>query len=179
MEYSFQNSAREKKSTISLDEFDLMIESGAEWVKVAYPQITEVRLSRRRNLYSIHITSIDHEVIEITNGVFDSQNKWVDQSRHYQTFVRVLHMHLQNKCKATFYSGASRLFHSMYLGVAAIIGLVAFVLEEYFDVTPISGVVLSIGVFVCLVFILILPQVSQWQREYSPSDVPMQMLPPA
>lgn len=179
MEYSFQNGARDKKSTITLNEFDLVMESGVKWVKVAYPQITEVRLSRRKNLYSIHITSIDNELIEITNGAFDSQSNWIDQSRPYQTFVRVLHMHLQNKCKATFYSGASRLFHSMYLGVAAIIGLVAYALEEYFDVTPISGVILSIGVFVILALVLIIPQISQWQREYTPEDVPMRMLPPA
>ena len=179
MEYSFQNSAREKKSTVSLDEFDLMVESGAEWVKVAYSQITQVRLSRKGNFYSIHITSIDHEVIEISSGTFDNNGKWVDQSRPYQTFVRVLHMHLRNKCKASFYSGASPLLHSMYLGVAVITGLVAFVLEEYFDVTPLSGVALSIVVFLGLAVVLILPKISQWQREYSPNEVPMKMLPPA
>jgi hypothetical protein len=179
MEYSFQNGVREKKSTITLNEFDLVIESGAEWLKIAYPQITEVRLSRRKNLYSIHVTSLDTDVIEITNSAYDSQGKWIDQSRHYQTFVRVLHLHLQNKCKASFYSGASRFFHSMYLGVAAIIGLAAFVLEEYFDVTPVSGIMLSSGIFVCLGLLLVLPRVAQWQREYSPSEVPMSMLPPA
>ncbi|MGC4021478.1 MAG: hypothetical protein QM734_05825 [Cyclobacteriaceae bacterium] len=179
MEYSFKKSAKDKRVIITLNEFDLVVTTDEKTSKIPYPQITEVRLCRMKSTYIIKVDSMDCGTLAIPNHTIDANGKIIDQSRAYQTFVRVLHMHLRDKSKAVFYTGLGVIFQSIYV-IAALLGAGAiFVIEEYFDVTPMSGIILSAIMFVGVVVILILSNFSQWQRTYSPTEVPLNMLPPA
>ena len=179
MEYSFQKSIREKQITIRLNEFDLTIISDGKTQDIPYLQITEVRLCRKNNSYLIRVDSLDCGTLVIPSFTIDETGNQVDQSRPYQTFVRVLHMHLQNKSKAIFYTGLGITIRSIYVIIALFCAGALFVIEEYFDVTPLSGILLSATMFIGVIAILVLSNFSQWQKTYSPTEVPLNMLPPA
>ncbi len=179
MEYSFQNSLNEKPVKAILEEFELTIDTEENKKNIPYASITEVRLGRKKDLYYTHIISQDYGTLLITNRTYESAGEWKDQSRTYHTFIRVLHMHLQNKSKASFYSGFSLGAQALKLGGAFLLSCFLFLAEEYFDVVTTNSILISVLFFGVCVVLIVLPNLSQWPKNYQPTDIPLNLLPPA
>lgn len=179
MEYSFKNSVSEKLITVSLNEFDLAVTRGTIAHKIPYAGITEVRLGKRRDLYFIDIISLDYGDLLITNRWYEGKGKWKDQDRAYQTFVRVLHHHLAGKSQATFYYGRSLSKQAINLGIALLITALVYLTEEYFDLLPVQAWAAAGVALILLLLIQVAPKLIDWPRTYAPSEIPIQLLPPA
>ena len=108
MDYTFQNSPSDKLKTISLDEFNLVVQSLGQKTVFPYSKIIEVQLYRSERKFKTLLSIEGGKVLTITNKTFAVHKREEDQSRAYSTFVRVLHFHLKDKSRAAFSSGSSK-----------------------------------------------------------------------
>ena len=178
MEYHYQHGPHDKPVKLNLGEFDMVMESNGTIKRLSYASITEVRLVRTKDTYAIHIFALDHGVIRLSNKSCNG-GVWVDQSRGYHTFVRVLHLHLSNKSKAIFYSGSNLGEYARKGLVLLLITAVLFLGEEYFDFLPMRAALLAISFFAVGALIVLIPVISRWPKSYSPAEIPLDLLPPA
>lgn len=179
MEYFFQSGRHEKPVKAILNEFDMVVETSTGTKSIPYASITEVRLGKKKDLYYSQVIALDFGTLLIPNKSVDTSGAWKDQSRIYHTFIRVLHLHLSSKSKASFYTGFN--FNEQAIKIMALLMATAllFLSEEYFDWVPLSALILSL-LFFALGFILILaPKLSQWPKSYEPTEIPFDLLPPA
>ena len=178
MEYIFRNGPNGKPQKLLLNEYDIIVEQQGSALTIPYASITEVRLSRKRDLFAAQIFALNDKKISITNKSFQL-NQWVDQSRAYHTFMRVLHMHLSSKSSAVFYSGSRIGEYTLKCLILFTITALLYVGEEYFDLIPMSSSLLAF-VFGILGGVMVLsPLIHHWPKNYSPTDIPLDLLPPA
>lgn len=178
MEYQFQNGPEEKLLKATLHEFEISIEVAQATKRIPYTSVTEVRLGRRREAYFAEIISLDYGTLYLSSKTFKGEN-WVDQSRSYYTFMRVLHLHLSNKSKASFYSGTNLGQQAVKLLVLLVSTALLFLGEAYFDWIPFSTLAVTSIFFVAGLSIIIIPSISHWPKSYAPTEIPMELLPPA
>ena len=177
MEYHFQNGPQENLLKATLNEFEITIEVAQATKRIPYASITEVRLGRRKDAYFTQVISLDYGTLYLSNKTFKEDN-WIDQSRRYHTFIRVLHLHLSSKSKASFYSGTNLGKQAVKLLLLFICTALLFLSEEYFDWVPFSTLAVSSIFFVAGLAIIIIPGISQWPKSYEPTEIPMELLPP-
>jgi hypothetical protein len=103
----------------------------------------------------------------------------VDQSRAYLTFARVLHMHLQEKSNAQYFTGfrVSKLI--AVNGSWAIFVSLFFLTEEYFNVLKGNTLIASLLIFLAGTLLALGMQLNQWPKPYHPTNIPLHMLPAA
>ena len=178
MEYQFQSGPNQKPLTARLNEFELSLEADGVAKRIPYASITEVRLNKKSDAYSIQIFALDFGTIVLSNKSYQG-GTWTNQYRTYQTFVRVLHLHLSNKSKAIFYSGSNLTEYTRKGIVLFVVAACLFLGEEYFNLLPMSSSLLSLIFFVAGALIILIPALNRWPKSYSPAEIPLDLLPPA
>ena len=179
MEYTCKNSVKEKETTLQLHTYDMVLISESRKYTIPYPDIIELRLNKKGNLYFLQLHTLTFGTIYITSQSFNHMGERVDQSRIYLTFARVLHMHLQEKSNAQYFTGfrVSRLI--AVNGSWAILVSVFFFVEEYFDVLKGNTLIVSLLIFLFGTLLALGLQLNQWPRPYHPTNIPLHMLPTA
>ena len=179
MKYTFNNHPGRNPIEVELNSFQLIIREPGQERMIPYSAITDVRLERRKNHYFMNIQSLDFGSIQISNRLYSSSQKWQDQSRQYQTFVRVLHLHLSKvQCVAEFCAGFKPNSLLTKLSLLAIFSFLVYFIEDYFNVLSIhpfvtASITMGIGAF-----LLLAPDLRNIPKSYNPSDIPLNMLPP-
>jgi hypothetical protein len=179
MEYTCKNSLKEKETTFQLDTYDIVVISESQKQIIPYPDIIELRLNKKRSLYFLHLHTLTFGTIYITSQSFNQAGGRVDQSRAYLTFARVLHMHLQEKSNAQYFTGfrASKII--AVNGSWAIFASAFFLIEEYFDVLKGNTLIVSLLIFLIGTLLALGMQLNQWPKPYHPTNIPLHMLPTA
>lgn len=179
MEYLFQNGSQEKPTKAFLNEFEMVVETASGRKTIPYANITEVRLGRKKDLYYSQIIALDYGTLLISNQSFENSGERKDQSRAYHTFMRILHLHLSSKSKASFYSGFNLGKQATKVLVLLVATALLYLSEEYFDWVPLNSLVLSLLFFTFGFILIIAPKLSQWPKSYEPTEIPLDLLPPA
>src|SRR5438105_5484931 len=96
-EYICKNSAYSKPCTLRLDDYSLEWECGEKKGKIPYANIVFVQLEKSARKFSIKIESDYQGAIKVTNRFCLSNLEYEDRSRQYNTFVRLLHLHLNKQ----------------------------------------------------------------------------------
>ncbi len=179
MEYTYQNHPREKVNVIQLLNYELTLTSGATRHTIPYPDIVEVRLNKKRNFYSLHLRTLSFGTIYVTSQSFAPDGKRMDQLRAYQTFTRVLHLHLIEKSKAQYYTGPSLPATLMRFGMLLSFCAVFFVVNDYFQLLPGNSLTVTLLLLTSGTLLLVALQFNRWPKAYNPSTIPIHMLPSA
>ena len=180
MTYTFKSGPHQDVIELELTNFQLMIHQHGKERVIPYSAITDVRLECKSGLFSMTLQSLDYGSVRITNRSFAEEGKWDDQSRQYHTFVRVLHLHLlKSHCPAEFCSGFKPTNLMTKLVLLVVLSILVYSVENYFHFLPINplmtaGIVLLLGTL-----ILLIPYLKNPPKHYKPSDIPLNMLPPA
>lgn len=163
----------EKPYTIRLFEFHLEWQHGKEGGIIDYTNIVSVRLKHVKNKYKIKIQSDYQGKITLSNRFYLSNGKFEDRSRQYDTFVRILHLHLNRQSTSSFFTGFSWNELILRASVMIIIDLLAQWTLVWKSDTNQWFLGLNILVF-SLVGWLVL---KKYPRPYSPENIPLPFLP--
>lgn len=106
-EYICKNSIRDKPCSVKLYEHHLEWQCGRKSGTFDYINIVAIRLQRNGKKFVINIQSDYQGALTLSNRYYLSNMKYEDRSRHYNTFVRVLHHHLMKHSTASFFTGTS------------------------------------------------------------------------
>lgn len=179
LEYTFKNTARDLSQTILLNDYNMTIRSGDHDTVVPYANITNVRLCKVSGDIFRMIISFDGKALLITNQFIADNGGTENRSRLYATFVRVLHFHLKDKSTALYKSGCSRekLWRS---AIAAAAGsfILCFVSDflGFRIINPyIDAAILSVA-FISMLMVL---QLGSLPKDYSATNIPLELLPAA
>lgn len=162
-----------------MNSFQIFIREHSQERMIPYSAITDVRLERRKDYYFMRIQSLDFGSIQISNRLFSGSGQWQDQSRQYQTFVRVLHLHLSKaQCVAEFCAGFKPNSIVIKFILLTILSCLVYFIEDYLNVLSVhplfaASTTLGIGSF-----LLLAPYLRNLPKSYNPSDIPLNMLPP-
>jgi hypothetical protein len=107
LEYVFNNHPSQSPSTILLSEFNMSVQHKGDEKLIAYPSVTQVRLTKSKSVYRAIISIDESKPIVVTNQLYHSDRRIEDRSRQYETFIRVLHFHLKEKSATRFVAGCS------------------------------------------------------------------------
>jgi hypothetical protein len=107
VEYVFNNRPSQSPSIILLSEFNMSVQHKGDEKLVAYPSVTQVRLSKSKSVYKAIISMDASNPIVVTNQLYHPDGRTEDRSRQYETFIRVLHFHLKEKGDTRFVAGCS------------------------------------------------------------------------
>ncbi len=179
LEYTFKNTSRDEAQTIVLNDYNLTVRSGSEETVLPYAHITSVRLCKVSQDIFRMIISFNDKTLIVTNQFVADNGGTENRSRLYATFVRVLHFHLKDKSKALYKSGCSRekLWRS---SIAAATGsfVLCFVadflgfslINPYIDAAILSAMFISLLLFM---------QIGSLPKDYSATNIPLELLPAA
>lgn len=180
MKYSFKSAPDHPLTELELTNFQLLIrEQGRERV-IPYPDITDVNLECKGHSFYMTVQSLDFGSVRISNRSHSESGKWEDQSRQYHTFVRVLHMHLlKATCQAEFCSGFKPSHMLTKFSVLILFSALIYFLEDYARLLPISPLLAASVILILGTLFLLIPYAKNPPKHYKPSDIPLNMLPPA
>ena len=175
MEYSYRNRSTEKETTIQLQQYDLVVILNKTRRTIPYAQVTDIRLTKSRETYSLHISAIDCGNVLVKSHSFEETGEKINQAHAYLTFTRVLHMHLLEKSKPNYSTGFNAMSALFFLGICAAASSLFFFIEEYFNFTAaspsaVAAVIFSVGLL--WHFGLQLRPMS-----YNPANIPLHLLP--
>ncbi|ELR72194.1 hypothetical protein C900_01748 [Fulvivirga imtechensis AK7] len=181
MEYSFRNSPNEKVKKVFLNQtgLDLYVD-GAKYV-IPYCDINGVWLQRPGGIctpraYSCTLNINDKKPVFISSKNYDEAGDLVEQSNHYNSFVRVLHHHLQKQGRAQYKFGVQPLQYALrVVAIIAILGgftlsYLYLNINQYLLAVP---ALLSLFVAVCGLNFCI----ANFPKGYRPENIPLQLLP--
>ncbi|MTI22881.1 hypothetical protein E1176_17750 [Fulvivirga sp. RKSG066] len=181
MEYSFKiNESGKERTLILKNEMIIYVLDDAIY-EVPYKNITAVWLNKPGGFctpssYSCTLNIKDDKPIFITSKNWDLDQREILQQNHYNSFVRVLHMHLKEKSKATYGFGVKPQYYM--LRVAAIITILT--LATYLSVNyQLNNFLLAIPVAISL-FVLTCGLnfcVKNFPSSYRPDHIPITLLP--
>jgi hypothetical protein len=179
MKYNFNNYPDKNPTEVELNSFQLIIrERGHERI-IPYSAITDVRLEHRKDHYLMSIQSLDFGSIQISNRLLSSSRQWQDQSRQYQTFVRVFHLHLSKaQCLAEFCAGFRPNSIVIKLILLTVFSFLVYFVEDYFNILSIHPLLTAFITLGIGAFLLLAPYLRNFPKSYNPSDIPLNMLPP-
>jgi hypothetical protein len=172
-EYICKNSINDKPCSVKLFEHHLEWQRGDKTGTFDYTNIVAVRLQRKGKKFQINIQSDYQGSITLSNRFYLSNLKFEDRSRHYNTFVRVLHHHLTWHSTATFFTGTS--WNRLAL-IAAVLIFGAWI----FQASLIGPDAINIWLILldsALVVVVAIYVASNWPRIYSAENIPLDFLP--
>ncbi len=177
MEYSFRESAKKEEVRIVLNAYSMNITEGDEQTDLPYAFVTVVRIVRFKNSFGAILNFERGPTLTILNYTFDKSGNKLDQSRLYNTFLRVLHLHLQQKSNAEYISGKTneKLFGICLVGL--MLTLAAAFGAEYFGfalfyVRMLASLVLAFFMLMCWRHFF-----RPMQKKYQPDNIPLSFLP--
>ncbi|TXH25571.1 MAG: hypothetical protein E6Q96_08995 [Cyclobacteriaceae bacterium] len=176
-EYTYKNGAGEKPCTVSLTDYNLIIQTGDQIRSIPYANIVSVRLCRSRNRFTAIVQPDGQPSITISNQFYLSGREYEDRSRQYATFVRILHFHLKDKSTPEYVCGKH--LHRLITWACILVVLsfaVAFVLD-YFNQNPFSTWGLALLISGVMLLILTATSWGRFPNIYKPDQIPFQFLP--
>jgi hypothetical protein len=177
MEYTFQNEIG-KPIHVEIHEFHLVVRIDETERSIPYSAITDVRLGRRRNIFALEVLSIDFGSLRISHEHLGTTDGKI-QSRQYSSFVRILHYHLiKNKSAPEFYSGPKTGNITLKFIFILIFAALAYLIEGYFSFVPLDPLFFSLLILGIGSLALASPYLVNWPKNYHPSNIPLNMLPP-
>ena len=179
MEYGYRNGSKEKDITIQLQKYEMVVISDGAKRAIPYSEITDIRLSKKRKVYQLQISSLDHGSVLISSHSFKQDGAPIYQARAYFAFIRVLHMHLYEKSKATYSTGCDLVRLLFQLGIWSAFVFVLYLTEDYFDFVSGNPMMVIGIVFTAGVLLLLGSKLNQWPKRYNPLNIPIHMLPAA
>jgi hypothetical protein len=180
MQYTFTNGPHQGQIELELTNFQLHIRQQGKERIIPYSVITDVRLECKSGHFFMTLQSLDYGSVKISNRSFAEEGKWEDQSRQYHTFVRVLHLHLlKSHCPAEFCSGFKPSHLMTKLILLVILSVLVYSIENYLHLLPINPIITAGAALIVGTLILIVPYLKNPPKHYKPSDIPLDMLPPA
>lgn len=181
MEYSFRNSPHEKakRAVLNLTTIDLYYDEAK--YTIPYKDINGVWLNKPGGIctcraYSCTLNIKDKKPLFISSKNYDEKGNTLEQSNHYNSFVRVLHHHLQTKSKAEYKFGVQPMQY--LLRVCMVIAILAgFILSSlYLNINQyllIGTALVSLFGTVCGVNFCI----TNFPKGYTPENIPLKLLP--
>ncbi len=180
MEYTFKNSPDEPLTQIELSATQLTIREANKERIIPFSTITNLRLHRKKDFFFFEIHSLHFGFVRIGNRWYKETGEWDDQSRLYHSFVRILHFQLiKNQCQVNFCAGlVPSSIPEKYICLI-LFSILVYAISGYTNALPyppfiIAGFVLTIGAV-----LLATPYLLNKPKTYPPSDIPLNMLPPA
>jgi hypothetical protein len=160
-----------------LSEFNMSVQSMAEERSIAYASIVSLRLSKSNSFYKAIITADGENPIEVTNRFYRTDGSFEDRSRHYETFIRVLHFHLKEKSGAHFCTGCS--WGKIILAaISALVAALAFSAGLYLlkinFIDVVTQFFLLAALFIGFLMAAFWPN---FPKAYQPEHIPSQFLP--
>jgi len=180
MEYTFKNNANEPLTQVEISATQITIREADKERIIPFSTITNIRLHRKKDFYFMEIQSQHFGSIRIGNRWYKETGEWDDQSHQYHSFVRILHFHLvKNQCQADFCAGLKPAgIPEKYISLL-LLSILVYIISEYTNKLPyppliVAGFVLALGGT-----LLAAPYLLYKPKTYPPSDIPLNMLPPA
>ncbi|MDX1628555.1 MAG: hypothetical protein R3345_07635 [Fulvivirga sp.] len=181
MEYSFKTNEKDQTRIIHLESDKLVYFMDDERQEVPYNQIHSVWLSKpggvlTPNSYSCTLNIKNAKPIYISSKNWDDEKKEILQQNHYNSFVRVLHLHLKEKSRAQYGFG---LPPASYLSKLAILLLIVCSTIYWALSSQLSGTMLigTIGLGVLIVIIGLNFSLKNYPSHYQPDQIPLNLLP--
>jgi hypothetical protein len=168
----------QKAHTIFLSNYNLILQSPEKEEVIPYANITAVQLSKvRKQSYAMRLTFENHGTVVITNKYFLPTGECEDRSRHYTTFVRVLHFHLKDKSFAAYNSGLGLRHLLIWSLYAAFLSFSFSFISEFYEFSVVNPFVQALGLTIITVIGIVVLNRGQWPKAYSPSNIPLRFLP--
>ncbi|HRI79097.1 MAG TPA: hypothetical protein PLR06_06120 [Cyclobacteriaceae bacterium] len=178
MEYTFKLSPHSEVTSIHLGDYSLSLRKGTTEQKIAYANIFMVRMDvNTHSEYSIYLDADGYGQIAIPSWTFTDQGKKESQSSGYSLFVRVLHHHLQDKCRANFKSGKDAGRIGLWAGIGAVLSVVVSFLMDYLGFGWINPPLQALFFSVVAVMLILVFSIKKLPKSYHPSNIPLQFLP--
>ncbi len=181
MEYNFKitESGSERSIILKNDMLHYVVDNAI--YEVPYNIINAVWLNKpggicTPNHYSCTLNIEDDKPIFISSRNWDENKREMHQQNHYNSFVRVLHVHLKEKSKAKYGFGVKPKYYALrVIAIITIIAIASYVALTFKDswyilVAPVavSIFVLTCGLNFC---------VKNFPSKYKPDQIPMRLLP--
>ncbi|HNP18855.1 MAG TPA: hypothetical protein PKL31_10505 [Fulvivirga sp.] len=181
MEYVFKNSPKDKLRKIVLtdDGFNLIMDGATYPYK--YSSVNQVWLNSPGGFcspgeYSCTLNIVDQKPLYISSKNYSDSKKLIDQFNHYNSFIRVLHLHLKNNKAAQFKFGTTpfkyltRIMVIIGILTACVLSIMLLEANPLVFIVP-SG--LAIFVSVCGMKFCI----NRFPKVYNPENIPLTLLP--
>ena len=179
LEYSFKNTARDLVHTVLLNDYNMTVRSGDDETVIPYANITNVRLCKVSGDIFRMIISYTDKTLIVTNQFVADNGAVENRSRLYATFVRVLHFHLKDKSTAFYKSGCSRekLWRSAI--VAAALSFILCFVADFLGFNIINPYADAVILSTFFISFLLMMQVGRLPKDYSATNIPLELLPAA
>lgn len=103
MEYRCKNAKNESPVAVQLGNFSMTLSCEGQSEEIRYSEIVSVEVVKLSGVYySVSVKTLDEKSLTVTNRYHHADGKVEDKSTSYGLFVRVLHMLLRDKSKASF-----------------------------------------------------------------------------
>lgn len=178
MEYTFRLSHRNEVCTLVLGEYELTVTKGSTRYQIPYANIEEVQIEKKKDgVYHTWLYPDQGKSIVISNRFYRTAHDFDDQSRAYATFVRVLHFHLKDKSKAHFTSGQRSAKIGASVSAAILASFTLAFTADYLGIQFIDPFFEGLALAAVSGAGVLLLNLNQWPRTYTPADVPLEFLP--
>lgn len=181
MDYSYKITPSDTTRRMLLSSNALHLYLDGHKYTTPYNKVVGVWLSKPSdflsgNNYGCTLNIEDAKPIYISIKNFDSEGSPMDQSNHYNSFIRVLHVHLQEKSKAHYYFGEKPVSYAMK--VLVLVSLVSACLMSY-TLFNINGlIVLPVGAILAIsAYALLRFGIKSFPKLYNPKEIPIGLLP--
>jgi hypothetical protein len=173
-EYICKNSVREKPCSVRLYEFNLEWQCGERRGNIPYANIVSLNLSKSGNKFIARIESDYQGTLTLTNRFYLGNGEFEDRSRHYNTFIRLLHFHLNKQTTTAFYCGVP-LSHLLLIFGCAFVSLISIQLFTTYMLGE-TNLWLSMG-NILFFLVILFACLRSFPRVYPGDNIPIQYLP--
>ncbi|MEQ8926458.1 MAG: hypothetical protein RLO81_11630, partial [Fulvivirga sp.] len=180
MEYTFKNSPKDHLRTIFLRDTSLIISFDGAKYEYPYKDISNVWLNNPGGFcspgeFSCTLNIIDQKPIYISSKNYNEKGEVIEQSNFYNSFVRVIHMHLGTNTSASFKFGTQPKAYITRVAIILMIlaGCISSIL--YTDINPIILILPSVvGIFVTVCGLKFC--ITRFPKGYNPRNIPLNLL---
>jgi hypothetical protein len=173
-EYICKNSVREKPCSVRLYEFNLEWQCGERKGTIPYANIISLSLNKVGSKFIARIESDYQGSITLTNRFYLGNGEFEDRSRHYNTFIRLLHFHLSKQTTTAFYCGIP-LRNLVVVFCCAFVSLITIQLAITYLLNE-TNLWLSMGNILFFLIILFIC-LKSFPRAYPGDNIPINYLP--
>lgn len=177
MEYSFRASKRSEVTTVSLDDYRLILHKGSAEEIIPYASIVTVRVSKTKDCYCTYLYPDAHKVVIIKSKSVSADGAVIDQSGGYALLIRVLHHHLKEKSQANFRSGNDPEQLWLWVGATAVFSFLVSIFLHYYGLRLINPYMQALLFSLLTGMIVIFISARKLPRNYHPGNIPLQFLP--
>jgi hypothetical protein len=177
MEYSFRTTAKADQVKIVLSPLSMIITEGEEQTEIPYLFVIAVRIIKFKNHYGAVLSFESGPSLTIVNYTFNERGNRLEQSRSYNTFLRVLHMHLHQNSKAEFVCGKTNENLLFFFLAGLVMSFAAAFGGSYFSIDVFYVRALSVLVLAFFVLMCWRHFIKPIQKNYPPDNIPMAYLP--